>query len=125
MQGRCQSVEQKDMSNKVVMCASSAYDEKFYFNEVFGGVPQSIKDELRIMSVLFTQEVGGIFMIAFEEDGTLVLETQADEEDILYDEIASGLLVNEIKRTRQELLESLDLFYRIFVLKESIADLIE
>ncbi len=114
-----------DMSNKIVMCASSAYDEKFYFNEVFGGIPQSIKDELRIICVLFTQEVGGIFMIAFDEDGTLLLETQSDEDDILYDEISSGLLVNEIRRTRQELLESLDLFYRVFILKESIADLIE
>ncbi|MCI8975310.1 MAG: hypothetical protein HFH79_17290 [Lachnospiraceae bacterium] len=36
----------------------------------------------------------------------------------LYDEISSGLLVREIRMQRQELLESLSLFYRVFVLHE-------
>ena len=44
-----------------------------------------------------------------------MLETDACEEDILYDEISSGLLVREIRMQRQELLESLSLFYRVFV----------
>ena len=34
----------------------------------------------------------------------------------LYDEISSGLLIAEIKRNRQELLESLTLYYRIFIM---------
>ena len=42
----------------------------------------------------------------------------ADEEDILYDEISSGLLVKEILRKKQELMESLTLYYRVFILKE-------
>ncbi len=128
MQGRYQCVEQRDMSNlskKVVLCAANAYEEKYYFNELFQGIPKSIQDELHIMCVLFTEEVGGIFAIAFEEDGTLVLEVDWDEDDILYDEISSGLLIKEIQRRKQELLESLNLFYRIFVLKEKIEDLVE
>ncbi len=40
------------------------------------------------------------------------------EEDILYDEISSGLLVREIRMQRQELLEALSLYYRVFVLQE-------
>ena len=72
--------------------------------------------------MLFTEEVGGVFTIVFEEDGSVSLETDAYEEDILYDEISSGLLVREIRMQRQELLESLSLFYRVFVLREQGID---
>ena len=89
---------------RVVLCGANAYEQKYYFNEQFNGIPDSIKDELRIICVLFTEEVGGIFTIVFEEDGTLSFETDAEENDIYYDEISSGLLVSEIRRKRQELL---------------------
>ena len=45
-----------------VLCASSAYDQKYYLNEAFDKLPDSIKDELKIMAVLFTEDVGGIFI---------------------------------------------------------------
>lgn len=110
---------------KIVLCGANAYEQKYYFNEDFNKIPDSIKEELRIICVLFTREVGGIFMIVFEEDGTLSLQTDADEEDITYDEISSGLLISEIRRKRQELLESLSLYYRVVVLHEDVSDLLE
>lgn len=113
------------MDKKIVLCGANAYEQKYYFNEEFNKIPDSIKEELRIICVLFTREVGGIFMIVFEEDGTLALQTDADEEDITYDEISSGLLISEIRRKRQELLESLSLYYRVVVLHEDISDLLE
>ena len=42
----------------VVLCASSAYEQKYYLNEDFEQLPQQIKDELKIMCVLFTEDVG-------------------------------------------------------------------
>ena len=110
---------------RVVLCGANAYEQKYYFNEQFAGIPESIKDELHIICVLFTEEVGGVFTIAFEEDGTLSMMTDAEENDFYYDEISSGLLVNEIRRTRQELFESLRLYYRVFVLKEDVSALLE
>lgn len=53
---------------KIILCASSAYEKKFYINEDFDVLPQSIKDELKIMCVLFTEEVGGILTLSFDED---------------------------------------------------------
>ena len=70
--------------------------------------------------MLFTEEVGGVFTIVFEKDGSVSIETDAYEEDILYDEISSGLLVREIRMQRRELLESLSLYYRVFILHESV-----
>lgn len=104
--------------SRVVLCGANAYEKKYYFNEEFSKIPDSIKDELHIICVLFTEEVGGIFTMVFEEDGTLSLETQAEEDDIYYDEISSGLLINEIRRKRQELLGSLTLYYKIVIRKE-------
>ena len=111
--------------NRIVLCGANAYEKKYYFNEKFNRIPDSIKDELHIICVLFTEEVGGIFTVVFEEDGSLTLETNAEEDDIYYDEISSGLLVSEIRRKRQDLLESLNLYYRVFILKEDVADLLE
>ena len=111
--------------NRVVLCGANAYEKKYYFNEQFSGIPDSIKDELHIICVLFTEEVGGIFTIVFDEDGTIVMETNAEEDDIYYDEISSGLLIGEIRRKRQELFESLRLYYKVFILKEDVADLLE
>ena len=105
---------------RIVLCGANAYEQKYFFNEKFDKIPQSIKDELHIICVLFTEEVGGIFTIVFEEDGGISLETDAEEEDLLYAEISSGLLVGEIRRNRQEMLEALQLYYRVFILHESI-----
>ena len=109
-----------DMSEekRTVLCGANAYEMKYYFNEQFNGIPESVRNELHILCVLFTEEVGGVFTIAFEEDGTVVLETNADDDDIYYDEVSSGLMVAEVRRRRQELFESLELYYRVFVLKE-------
>ncbi len=105
---------------RIVLCGSNAYEKKYYFNPLFDSVPESVKEELHIICVLFTEEAGGVFLIVFEPDGSISMETEAAEEDILYDDITAGLLVSEIRRHRQTLFEELRLFYRVFVLKEDI-----
>ena len=110
---------------KTVLCGANAYEKKYYFNEKFAGIPDSIKEELHIISVLFTEEVGGIFTIEFEKDGNVSMRTEYAEEDYLYDEVGSGLLVGEIRRKRQELFESLNLYYRVFILHEDAGELLE
>ena len=110
---------------RIVLCGANAYEQKYYFNPIFKQIPDSIKKELNIISVLFTQEAGGIFTIVFEGDGQISIETDADEEDITYDEITAGLLVGEVRRKRQDLFEALGLYYRIYVLHENPADILE
>ena len=105
---------------RIVLCGSNAYEKKYYFNPLFDSVPESVKEELHIICVLFTEEAGGVLLIVFEPDGSISMETEAAEEDILYDDITAGLLVSEIRRHRQTLFEELQLFYRVFVLKEDI-----
>lgn len=108
-----------------VLCGANAYEKKYYFNEKFSGIPDSIKDELHVICVLFTEEVGGIFTIEFEKDGSVTLRTEYADDDFLYDEIGSGLLVGEVRRKRQEMFESLQLYYRVFILHENPGELLE
>lgn len=110
---------------KIVLCGANAYEKKYYFNEKFAGIPDSIKEELHIICVLFTEEVGGIFTIEFENDGNISMRTEYAEDDFLYDEIGSGLLVGEVRRKRQEMFESLSLYYRVFILHEDPGELLE
>ena len=110
---------------KIVLCGANAYEQKYYFNPLFQRLPESIQEEVHIISVLFTEEVGGIFTMVFDEDGELQLEVTAAPEDYLYDEVGSGLLVKEIQRKKQELLESLSLYYRVVVLHENLDELLE
>ena len=115
----------KNMEEKIVLCGANAYDKKYYFNQKFDKIPDSIKDELHIICVLFTEEVGGIITLTFDEEGTLMIETNAADEDFYYDEISSGLLVREIRRKKQDLFESLSLYYKVVILGEDVASLLE
>lgn len=54
------------MSKEVVLCVSNAYQKKYYLNENFNGLPQTIRDELKIMCVLYTEDVGGILELVFD-----------------------------------------------------------
>lgn len=117
-------MKQDAREEAIVLCGANAYEKKYYFNEMFKGIPDSIKEELHIICVLFTEEIGGIFTIAFEKDGSVNMRTEYAEDDFLYDEIGSGLLVNEVRLKRQEMFESLSLYYRVFVLHEDVGGLL-
>lgn len=114
----------EEKNGRIVLCGASSYEQKYYFNPAFQKIPKSIQDELHIICVLFTEEAGGVITFVFEEDGSLSIETEAAQDDFLYDEISSGLLVSKIRNTRQELLESLDLYYKVFVKHEDISALL-
>ena len=106
-----------------MLCGANAYEKKYYFNQAFDRIPDSNKDELHVICVLFTEEVGGIFTVEFEKDGGIFLRTECAQDDFLYDEISSGLLVGEIRRKRQDMFEALSLYYRMFVLHEEAGGL--
>ncbi len=120
-----QTDEGRLKDGRMVLCAANKYEMKYFFNKNFERIPKSIQDELHIISVLFVQEVGGIFKIVFDEDGDITMETESAEDDFLYDDISAGLMVAEIKRTRQEMFESLRMFYKVFILKEDTEGFLE
>ena len=77
-----------------VLCGANSYEEKYFFNEQFAALPATIKDELKIMCVLFVNRVGGILLLEFAPDGTLVFRVSSHEDDFFFDEIGSSLQRN-------------------------------
>ena len=53
-------------TKNVVLCAASAYEEKYYLNPGFKALPENIKKELQILCVLYTHKVGGILLLEFD-----------------------------------------------------------
>lgn len=108
------------MNEETVLCAASAYEQKYYFNPEFDTLPESIKEELQIMCVLYTEDVGGVLMVVYDEEGNLELKVDHEENDFAFDEIGSVLKVKELQQTKRELFESLELFFKVFCLGETM-----
>lgn len=112
------SVSMKSMEDEIVLCAASSYERKFYLNPEFESLPESVRQELQIMCVLYTEDIGGVFMVVYDEEGNLELRVDHEENDFAFDEIGSVLKIKELQRTKTELFESLELFYKVFYLGE-------
>ena len=106
-------------SEAVILCAASAYEQKYYLNENFSSLPQAIKDELQIMCVLYTAEIGGIFSLQYDEDGNLYMNVVAEENDFAFDEIGSALKIKALQNEKRELLESLEKYYKLVILHQT------
>ena len=105
------------MEDQNILCAASAYTEKFYINPEYSALPEGVIEELQIACVLFTADVGGVLTIAFDEEGNLELQTSHNEDDYFYDEIGSALKIKELQKDKRELFEALEMFYQIFILQ--------
>lgn len=103
----------------IVLCGANSYEQKYYFNEEFRALPEEIRKELQIMCVLFTEDVGGILTLEFEADGTLEFKVTAAESDYLFDEIGSALKIKQYQLEKRELLEALELYYKVRFLGET------
>lgn len=106
--------------DKVVLCGANSYEEKYYLNPDFEQLPASIKDELKIMCVLYVHDVGGILTLVYEDDGELCFEVTSKDADPMFDEIGSRLKIKELQKEKQELLQALQLYYRVFFLGEEV-----
>lgn len=105
---------------KIVLCGANSYEEKYYLNPDFDQLPAKIKDELKIMCVLYVHDVGGILTLVYEEDGELCFEVSANEGDPMFDEIGSSLKIKQLQKDKQELLQALQMYYKVFFLGEEV-----
>ena len=115
-------IEEDEGMDATVLCGASAYEEKYYLNPLFDGMPEEIRRELQIICVLFVEENSGIFTMEFNEDNELLFRTRAADGDYNYDEIGAQLSVRQIEKNRKQLIESLELYYRVVVLGMPLED---
>lgn len=107
-------------SDGVVLCGSNSYEQKYYFNPDFDRLPESIKNELKILCVLFTEDIGGILTLKYDEAGNLEFEVICDEGDLLFDDIGCGLKIKQLQSDKKDMLEALEMYFKVFVLGEDM-----
>ena len=110
------------MDEEMVLCAASSYEQKYYLNPEFESLPEAVKQELQIMCVLYTADVGGVLLLVFDENGNLELKVEHNEGDFSFDEIGSVLKIKELQNTQEELFKSLEMFYKVFYLGEEMEE---
>ena len=110
------------MDEEMVLCAASSYEQKYYLNPEFESLPEAVKQELQIMCVLYTPDVGGVLLLVFDENGNLELKVEHNEGDFSFDEIGSVLKIKELQDTKEELFKSLEMFYKVFYLGEEMEE---
>ena len=108
--------------DRIILCGSNGYEKSYYFNEEFASLPEIVRQELKVMCVLYTEEIGGILTIEYDNVGNLLFQVSAKESDVAYDEIGSALKIKEIRREKKELLEALESFFKVFYLGEKQGD---
>ena len=110
------------MDEEMVLCAASSYEQKYYLNPEFESLPEAVKQELQIMCVLYTADVGGVLLLVFDENGNLELKVEHNEGDFSFDEIGSVLKIKELQDTKEELFKSLEMFYKVFYRGEEMEE---
>ncbi len=104
----------------VILAVSNSYEKKYYLDEEFSDLPSQIKDELKIMCVLYTEEIGGILTLMFDKEGNLNFLVSAKETDAFFDDIGSELKIRKIRKDKREFLSSLEKYYRVVYLGEEL-----
>ncbi len=116
--GECMDMYEADREKTekegIVLCAASSYKKKYYLNPEFGSLPEAIRQELQILCVLYTEDVGGVLMIVYNrEKKELELKVDHREGDFAFDEIGSALKIKELQQTKRELFASLELYCQV------------
>lgn len=93
-----------------VLCAANASTMKYWFNEEkYGKLPQTVKDELKILLVTFLSDVGGAASLSFGKEHNLLITTYEP-----VDEIGAELKVKKLQDDNLELFSQLELFHTTF-----------
>lgn len=107
-----------ELNEDRVLCVANKYKRSYFFNPKYSMLPTEVQQELQILCVKFTESVGGILILAYAEDGSLDIRTEALDSDVMYDEIAAGMEVSKVQKENEELFRSLELFYHVFIKKD-------
>ena len=58
-------------------------------------------------------------------DAQRLFEVSCDEGDLLFDEIGSVLKIKDMQLKKKELLESVEMYYKVFFLKQDASSLLD
>ena len=99
---------------KIVLSAASCYNKKYYINpDMEKNLPSQIKEEIKALVASMAEKLHCIFTLGFYENGDIYIETSSAENDFDFDEIGAKLETEKIKKEKSELLDSLNLWFKV------------
>ena len=73
--------------DKQIMAGANSQNEKFFFGPSYSDMPDSIKDEIKIICVSMAEKLESTFIMGFHEDGDVFFEIIKPEDCIDFDDI--------------------------------------
>lgn len=111
-----------DIRESAILCVANSYNKKYYLNPAYSAFPEGIKEELQIACVVFTEAVGGIITLFFDDEGNLTIATSAEDYDPSYDEIGADLKVKELRSEKADLFSAIETYYKVKVLGQPLPE---
>ena len=105
------NLPEQEEAAKRVLCGANSYIEKYFFNPRFQNLPEEVQESLQKIAVVYTEEIGGIFILQFDEEGKLDMASIKEEDDFLYDSIGAELKRKQIFKDYKELFSKLEEYY--------------
>ncbi|MCI8342270.1 MAG: hypothetical protein HFE62_03550 [Firmicutes bacterium] len=99
---------------KIVLAAASFDKEKYYINNGFEALPESIKEEIREICICLAEKLMCTFIMGFYEDGNVYFETVKSDNTLDFDDIGAELEIKKLSRERKEFVKSLKLWYVVY-----------
>jgi len=98
---------------KKVLSAASSYNKKYYFNNEFDKLPETIKSDIKVITICIAEKTHGIFNVGFYNDGSIYFESLGQSDDFNYDEIGAKLEISKLENKEKQLINSLSLWYKV------------
>lgn len=100
--------------DKMVLAAASFDKQKYYMDEGFSDLPQSIKDEIKTICVVLADKLMCTFLIGFYTNGDVYFETVKSEELLDFDDIGAELEIKALEKEKAEFIKALSLWYLVY-----------
>ena len=103
---------------KIVLAAASFEKEKYFFNDQFEKLPESIKKDIKVITVVLANNLMCTIVMGFYETGDIYFEAIKREEASDFDDIGAELEIKVLQKEKADFLEKLRLWYLVYNTKE-------
>ncbi len=98
---------------KHVLISVSPYVHKYYLNEKYKDLPESIVETLRAKLGVIAEKTNCIISIGFYENGELFIE-EMQQDPMFYDDIGASLEIKKLQQEEAETFKSIKMWYMIY-----------
>jgi len=99
---------------KIVLAAASFEKEKYFFNDQFDELPESVKKDVKVITVVLANSLMCTMVMGFYETGDIYFEAVKGETASDFDDIGAELEIKALQKEKAEFIESLRLWYLVF-----------